>query len=427
MPPSRLARSAALCLGLAVVIGAGQARAARDCDFGAAEQAMAERTEARVQAALPELIRQHEVPGAAVALVANGHLRWTAGYGWAVPDKRIPFSPDTVFQAGSMTLPITAWTLLTLVDQGRIDLDSPVEPYLKGRDLPESPYDVAAVTPRRVLSHTAGLSIPRYGGFGPDQTLQTLNQSLRGALDAGNQPVAIMAPPGVGFAYSAGGYALAELMVRQMANEQFANVAERRILRRLHMFRSSLPDRPDPAPPLAVTYDDAGEPAPARSFSALGAAGLQTTAADYARFVAALLPGPCGEPLGRGVLKPKWVEQSRTAQPDTDNALLFAGSEYGLGMALKTLPDSGNTLVYHPGDNPPNWHGLFAAVPAHQSGLVVLTSAAGGRDLGVALLCTWLDALGEMPPAECAGGGQQPVPGDGIAEAPAPDARPAQR
>jgi CubicO group peptidase (beta-lactamase class C family) len=363
--------------------GIVQAQAGRNCDFDAAEQAMVERAELAVQEAMPALIQRHDLPGAAVAVVGNGHLRWTAGYGWAVPEKRIPFSPDTVFQAGTMTMPVTAWMLLNLVGEGKIDLDTPVSEYLRGRDLPESPYDADAVTPRRVLSHTAGLSIPRYAGFGPGKTLQTLNQSYAGALDAGGQPVAVVAPPGIGFDFSAGGFALAEMIIRQTANEQFANLAERRILRRLHMFRSSLPDRPDDAPPLAVTYDDASEPAPARSFSALGAAGLQTTAADYARFVAALMPGPCGEPPGRRSLSPELVRLSRTPQPDTENTLIFAGSQYGLGMALKTLPDTGHTLVYHPGENPPNWHGLFAAVPERQSGLVVLASAAGGRAMGV--------------------------------------------
>jgi CubicO group peptidase (beta-lactamase class C family) len=302
-----------------------------------------------------------------------------------------------------MTVPMTAWAVLHLVEGGKIKLDEPVSKYLKGRDLPESPFDADVVTPRRVLSHTAGLSIPAYGGFGPKQTLQTLNQSYVGALDAGDQPVAIIDLPGILFSYSAGGYALAEMMVRQTANAQFPKIVDRQILRRLDMFRSGLPDRPDAAPPLAVTYDDAGAPAPARAFSALGAAGLQTTAADYARFVAAMMPGPCGEPLGRGALKPELVAQSQQAQPNTENSLLFAGSEYGLGVALKQLPETGNTLIYHPGDNPPNWHGLFAAVPERQSGLVVLTSAAGGRDMRLALLCTWLGALGETLPAECAG------------------------
>jgi CubicO group peptidase (beta-lactamase class C family) len=394
---------AALCLGLAVLAPAFVTAAERECELTDIERETAGLTLATVQAAMPGLIARYDLPGAAVALVANGHVRWTAGYGWAIPDKRIPFSPDTVLQAGSLTVPMTAWAVLHLVERGRIKLDEPASKFLKGRDLPESPFDADAVTPRRVLSHTAGLSIPSYGGFGPKQTLQTLNQSYAGALDAGDQPVAIVEPPGIRFNYSAGGFALAEMMVRQTANAQFAKLVDGQILRRLDMFRSSLPDRPDDAPPLAVTYDDAGKPAPARAFSALGAAGLQTTAADYARFVAAMMPGPCGEPPGRRVLKPELVAQSQQPQPNTDNSLLFAGSRYGLGVALKTLPDTGHTLVYHPGDNPPNWRGLFAAVPERQSGLVVLTSAAGGREMRFALLCTWLGALGEMLPDECAG------------------------
>ncbi len=403
MQQHRLVLGAALYLGLALLVSPALVAAAQECDFGDAERATAELTLATVQAAMPSLIKRYGLPGAAVALVSDGHVRWTAGYGWAIPDKRIPVSPDTVFQAGSMTVPMTAWAVLHLVERGRIDLDKPVSKYLRGRNLPDSPFDADAVTPRRVLSHTAGLSIPSYGGFGPKQTLQTLNQSYAGAADAGDQPVAIVAPPGSGFAYSAGGYALAELMVRQTANAQFPKLVGGQILRRLDMFRSSLPDRPDGAPPLAITYDAAGNPSPALAFATLGAAGLQTTASDYARFVAAMMPGPCGEPLGRRVIKPELVKESQQPQPNSDNDLLFAGSTYGLGVALKTLPDSGHTLIYHPGDNPPNWHGLFAAVPERQSGLVVLTSAAGGRDMRVALLCTWLGALGEKLPAECAG------------------------
>ena len=402
MQQHRLVLGAALYLGLAACFGPLAAAAAEKCEFTGAEYSAAQITLTTVQAAMPALIQRYGLPGAAVALVSDGHVRWTAGYGWAIPEKRIPFSPDTVMQAGSMTVPMTAWAVLHLVERGRIDLDKPVERYLRGRDLPASPFDASAVTPRRVLSQTAGLSIRAYGGFGPKQGLQTLDQSLRGAADAGGQPVTILAPPGSGFMYSAGGYALAELMVRQSANEQFAKVVERQILRPLDMFRSSLPERPDGTPPLAETFDDAGKPAPARAFAALGAAGLQTTAADYARFVAAMMPGPCGEPPGRRVIKAELVKQSQTPQPDTDNDMLFAGSRYGLGVALKTLSGSGNTLVYHPGDNPPNWHGLFAAVPERQSGMVVLTSAAGGRDMRRELLCTWLGGLGETLPAECA-------------------------
>ncbi len=410
MHSHRCSAGAALCLALAAAIAppasaADEGAAKQDattptCEYSQAERDDAGRAIATMKSSVPELLQHHEVPGASVALVADGRPRWTAGYGWAVPAKRIPVSPDTVFQAGSMTVPITAWTILHLVERGRIDLDKPVADFLKGRDLPPSGFDASRVTPRLVLSQTAGLSIPAYGGFGPKKTMQTLDQSLRGAIDAGNQPVQIISEPGVRFEYSAGGYALAELMVRQTANEQFSRVATRQILQRLAMFRSSLPDRPDASPPLALTYDDAGQQAPARSFSALGAAGLQTTAPDYAQFVSALMPGPCSEPVGRRLITPGHARLSWQPQPFTENDLVFADSRYGLGLALKTL-ESGNTLVYHPGDNPPNWHGIFAAIPERQVGMVLLTSAAGGRDMGLHLVCRWLDALGETPPAEC--------------------------
>jgi CubicO group peptidase (beta-lactamase class C family) len=403
MHPHRRPLGAALCLAVATFAASPVTVDARGrCEYTTAERQATARAMAAVRTAMPELLRKHEVPGASVALIADGHPRWTSGYGWAVREQRIPVSPDTLFQVGSMTVPVTAWTVLNLVQRRRIRLDEPVARFLRGRDLPDTPFDRSLVTPRRVLSHTAGLSIRAYGGFRPEETLQTLNQSLRGAVDAGNQPVAVVDEPGASFAYSAGGYALAELMVRQMDNEQFSNVATRQILRRLQMFRSDLPDRPEQGPPLANSYDDAGQPTPALSFSALGAVGLQTTAPDYAKLVSAMMSGPCEESPGRRALSADLVKQSQQPQPNSDNSLIFAGSSYGLGVALKTLA-SGRTLLYHPGDNPPNWHGIFAAIPERQSGIVLLTSAPGGRAMRVELVCRWLAALEEHPPAECSG------------------------
>ena len=89
-------------------------------------------------------------------------------------------TPTTGFNVGSISKTIAAWGVMTLVEQGRIDLDAPVATYLTRWSLPESGFDEDGVTMRRLLSHTAGLSLHGYPGWGPDELLPTLEESLSG-------------------------------------------------------------------------------------------------------------------------------------------------------------------------------------------------------------------------------------------------------
>lgn len=362
----------------------------------------------RIHAAMPRLLERYQVPGAAVALVQNGVPDWSHGYGLAIPARGIPVDPShTLFQAASISKSVTALTVLTLVQQGRIALDQALMPQVQDGagswQLPASPYDPHEVTVARVLSHTAGLSVPGYAGFPPGTLAQSLLASLKGAADADSTPLKVVEPPGQGFAYSGGGYSLLQLLIRAQADEPFAIAAAQRILQPLAMTNSGFPAMPAASPPLAATFDDQGERAPARHFTALAAAGLQTTATDLAQLLTLLMPGPCGEEPGRDVLQPALIQRLLTPMPNSDNDLVLKGSRYGLGMALYPLA-SGRQLAYHPGDNLPNWHNLIAVIPKRGVGLVVMTNAAGGRALRKDLLCLWLDALGEFHHEDSMGG-----------------------
>ena len=118
-----------------------------------------------------------------------------------------PVDRDTQFQLASLSKWLTAWGVMTLVEQGKIDLDAPVSTYLKRWSLPPSQFDNQKVTVRRLLSHTAGLTDGLgYGGFLPGTTPQTLEQSLTHASDASpgaNGSVRVGIEPGSGFLYSA--------------------------------------------------------------------------------------------------------------------------------------------------------------------------------------------------------------------------------
>ena len=113
--------------------------------------------------------------------------------------------------------------------------------------------------------------------------------------------------PGAGWRYSGGGFTLLQLVIEEVSGQSFSDYMRDRILRPLDMTHSgySLADV-DPRK-LALSYDSDGTASPFRSYTALAAASLYSTATDMARFLAAQQPGPLGEPVGRGVLSPGTV------------------------------------------------------------------------------------------------------------------------
>jgi D-alanyl-D-alanine carboxypeptidase len=195
-----------------------------------------------------------------------------------------------------------------------------------------------------------------------------------------------------------------QLVIEEVTRRAFADVVRSSVLLPLSMTQSAFGEDAALDTARAVGYDHAGHAIPASTCTAQAAAGLWTNAADLGRFVAALLPGAHGEPVGRGVIAPGTVAQMLSAQPHSVNDVLFSGSEWGLGYALTRTLGAGELLVYHPGDNVPVWHGLIAALPARRAGVVVLTNGEGGRELRVDAFCLWLRSQHAGRIRECDGG-----------------------
>jgi CubicO group peptidase (beta-lactamase class C family) len=99
------------------------------------------------------------VPGASVAVIHGGKIEWARGFGVS----RIggpPVTPDTLFQAASISKPVGAMAVLSLVEGGKISIDTDVNQYLKSWKVPENPFTAhGKVTVRELLSHTAGLTV----------------------------------------------------------------------------------------------------------------------------------------------------------------------------------------------------------------------------------------------------------------------------
>jgi CubicO group peptidase (beta-lactamase class C family) len=231
---------------------------------------------------------------------------------------------------------------------------------------------------RRLLSHTAGLSVHGYVGQRADRPLPSIVASLSGKT-GDSFPIELLEAPGRRWLYSGGGYSLLQLLVEELTSRPFADYMQAEVLGPLGMTASSF--RWSRAAETARLHDADGGPLPNFCFVEQAAAGLVTTAPDLARFLAAALAGPRGEPPGRGVLSPAGVRLALTAAPATEG-------RWGLGYGLGLLPD-GDRLAYHEGANR-GWRAGLALLPNRQAGIVVLANGDAGSRLIDAVVQQWL-------------------------------------
>lgn len=299
----------------------------------------------------------------------------------------VPVDRDTLFQVASLSKWITALGVMTLVDSGRVDLDAPVDTYLKRWKLPPSQFDNRQVTVRRVLSHTAGLTDGLgYMGFAPGKPVQPLVSSLTRAVDASPNAqgeVKVGQQPGAGWKYSGGGYALMQLLIEDVTGEPFAAYMRRAVLDPLGMTRSTylLPE-PWPAN-VAEIYGPGGKKAIHYRFTATAAASLYTSAADLTRLIAAQRPGPDGAVAGRGVLKPATLAEMRRP-----HARQYGADIWGLGLVLYAPNGAGDFIVGHDGNNFPAINTAARFDPTSGDGIVVLET--GDELLATRLAGEWV-------------------------------------
>ncbi len=286
----------------------------------------------------------------------------------------------TIFQVASLSKWLTAWGVMKLAEEGRINLDAPVSRYLTRWQLPTSEHDQDEVTIRRLLAHNAGLTDGLgFLGFRPDQAIPSLEQELANTTDvlpSADGEIRVSAEPGSGWRYSGGGYLILQLMIEEVAGESFDAFMRREVFAPLGMADSRFVD-PDPTS-LADIFDVDGSAATHYRFAATGAASLYTSAADLSIFLQAQTPGDQNVPAGRGVLTPETLREMATPQ-----AHLFGLPIWGLGVSLYASTRDG-FVIGHDGQNHPAINTTARLDPATGNGIVVLTtgSATLARQIG---------------------------------------------
>jgi CubicO group peptidase (beta-lactamase class C family) len=337
-------------------------------------------------ASLLERMAHHRVPGAAVALIAGGALAWEGSYGVKDTGGDDLVTPETLFQACSISKPVAVLGLLRLVERGALDLDADVNDVLTSwRVAPNASWQ-PRVTLRQIASHSAGLTVSGFPGYAAGAPLPTLTEILTGAAPANTPGIRVDTVPGLEFRYAGGGTTVLQQVMEDATGTPFAALMQDLVLGPSGMARSAYA-QPLPADrhvEAATAHRSDGTPVPGRwhVYPELAAAGLWTTPGDLARFAIAVQRAAAGAP--DAILGPGPTTAMLT--PHVESTARLGGLRaVGLGLFLGA-PDP--AWFGHSGGN----EGFRCHLLAHRNagcGAVVMTNG----DRGHALVAEVLDAL----------------------------------
>jgi CubicO group peptidase (beta-lactamase class C family) len=334
--------------------------------------------QSRLRDLLSAAMVQHRVPGASAAVIRSGEIVDTVAVG---------ADAGTLFQAASISKVVTATVVLCLVDQGRLVLDTPVNDRLRSWKLPGTLPDAgaSAVTPRLLLGHRAGTTVPGFPGYAVGARLPTLGQILDGTRPANTPAVRVAWPPGEAFRYSGGGTMVLERLAMDAAARDFDSLARELVLGPAGMTRSGF-FQPLPATETnaASGYDGNGKKLPGdfHVYPEQAAAGLWSTPTDLARLAFAIAAS--------------WRDGGLLARP-TAHQLATPIGDGPTGAGIFVQPrGSRPPYLYHYGVNAGFRSVLVFAADA-SFGAVLMTNGDGGRMLIPDVLGGLFDAYGQEP------------------------------
>lgn len=372
-------RALALAGALLAVLGASPASAATPDEIARIEQGLRPSV---VLASAPvatskladEMARLH-VPGVSVAVIRNGRIAWARGFGVTraggpAVDER------TLFQAASISKPVTAMAALKLVEEGKLALDADINTVLTSWKLPAAGGAPATASLRQLLSHTAGTGVSGFPGYAADKPVPTLLQVLDGAAPANTRPVRVDGPQG-SFRYSGGGYSVVQQALVDRDGRPFDALLRDTVLEPLGMRDSSFAQ---PLPTAlqaraALPHDRRGQPyaGGAYTYPELAAAGLWTTPTDLAKFAMEVQRAAAGK--GKGVL----------SQASVRTMLAAPGKEEGYALGVH-VEGTGNAASFEHGGSNMGYQNTLFAYTEHGDGAVVMTNGDNGAELAQGLV-----------------------------------------
>jgi CubicO group peptidase (beta-lactamase class C family) len=232
---------------------------------------------------------QRHIRGLSLAIITDGKISVARAYGVVDDSSKAPATTSTLFQAGSISKPVSALGALHLVEAGTLSLDADVNTKLTSWKVPDNQFTATEkVTLRRLLSHNAGLTVHGFPGYDISTRVPTVVQVLDGTPPTNTAPIRVDTTPGAIWRYSGGGFTVMQQMVIDVTGQPFAQFLQKTVLGPIGMTSSSF-EQPLPnhvAARTAAGYYADGSPVRGRwhVYPEIAAAGLWTTPTDLAKW-----------------------------------------------------------------------------------------------------------------------------------------------
>jgi CubicO group peptidase (beta-lactamase class C family) len=268
---------------------------------------------------LAQLMAAYDVSGLSIAVIDDFQIAWAKGYGVVAANSNVAVGTRTLFQAASISKPVTAAGALALVEQGKLSLDQNVNGRLSSWKVPENEFTKEQkVTLRRLISHIGGLNVHGFAGYPVDAPLPTLVEILNGAKPANNAPIRVGFVPGSKESYSGGGIVVEQQLMIDVIGKAFPQLMREMVFAKAGMTESGF-DQPLPAARAAMAASGThknGSTVPGKwyVYPELAPAGLWTTPTDLAKFAIEIAQSRNG--LSNRVLSRAMTETMLTRWPD---------------------------------------------------------------------------------------------------------------
>ncbi|WP_194850653.1 serine hydrolase domain-containing protein [Nonlabens antarcticus] len=265
----------------------------------------------------------------AMALIQDGKIEDEYYYSIDQPVDR-----TTVFPVASISKWVTAWGVMKLVEQGKLDLDVPVDSYLTRWHLHKSDFDNKQITIRRLLSHSSGVIRDiEDDNFKPETNTQTIEE----LLNSYEGDSFIWFEPGSQYAYSNIGYAILQLVIEEVTQQSFPDYIEQTVFEPLQMNNSTFLLRSKPDLKLGQLYDEDSNLTQPNTHTALAAAGLFTSVEDLSKLMQATISDNV-------VLSQATKDLMNAPQTYVNDVPV-----YGLGPDLYSQSDEDSKVIGHDG------------------------------------------------------------------------------
>ena len=272
----------------------------------------------------------------------------------------------TLFPTASFSKWIAALGVMSLVEDNLIDLDAPVSQYLTRWQLPDSEFNNADVTTRRLLSHTAGLTDKLgFGDYLLEEEIPRLEEELRQprASNGADALIAVGIEPGSEFIYSGGGYLILQLLVEEVSGVRFEDYIQSVVFDPLAMERSTYQGHRE-LENTSSSFNLNGSLAPSYQYASAAATGLASSASDLAKLANSLL-----QTVDKTILNQTTIETMR----EPHGFVLGAGI-WGLGTILYAPTPGGRYVFGHDGANDPAINASVRLNPDTSDGMILLVS-----------------------------------------------------